>query len=225
MQGPTEVAGLREHYESIMRREAYKYQQQIDTLTRELEEEKKRSALLESELVQYLRQNANLPPRPLGSTSSSTSTSTSTSSSLPSPPPPTSLASPPYSSPPLSSSPLVYGDKSRVVSVNIIDAREMKEKEGGRKYHAYVINIQNVLGEGWTIYKRYRQFEVLHFLIVRRFGEHVPELPPKRQLIKQAEKIQKRKEGLQHYCNQLLAIPSLANFGPIIDFFKQPTAA
>lgn len=35
----------------------------------------------------------------------------------------------------------------------------------------------------WTIYKRYSQFEVLHWLLVRRFADEVPEFPPKREFI------------------------------------------
>eukprot|EP00026_Physarum_polycephalum_P015158 Phypoly_transcript_15782.p1 GENE.Phypoly_transcript_15782~~Phypoly_transcript_15782.p1 ORF type:complete len:159 (+),score=36.02 Phypoly_transcript_15782:119-595(+) len=157
MQESLEIVALREHYESTLRREAYKYQQQIEALTRELQEEKQRNALLEAELVQHLR------AQPFTSSS-----------------PPLSL---PFSSPAL----ILNEEKNKIASVMFVEAREMKEKETGRKYTAYIINVQNAQGATWTIHKRYRQFEVLHFLLARRFGEAVPDFPPKHELIGMSE--------------------------------------
>lgn len=43
------------------------------------------------------------------------------------------------------------------MTANIIDARELKEKDGGRKYTAYVINMSNQVGDAYE----------LHFLFIK----------------------------------------------------------
>jgi len=192
MQESAEVKALKEHYDTIMKREAYRYQQRIDALVQQLEEERKRNGLLEAELVQHLRNQ---------SSSSSTSPMVSLNN---------------YGL--LSSMPDVSAVNN--ISASIVDARELKEKDGGRKYTAYVINVGPQDGTGWTLYKRYRNFEVLHTMLVRRFVEDVPEFPPKHELISSSVKIPKRKAALQQYCNELLSNPQYRSFGPVLDFFK-----
>jgi len=214
-----EIVALREHYESIMRREAYRYQQRIDALVQQLEEERKRNALLEAELVHHLRNQSTNNKNPVyQSTTPSNQYSLNAQFTTSPSVSPNSSASNYYPT----------GDgvvpdargKANNVAANIIDARELKEKEGGRKYTAYVINLNDQRGEGWTIYKRYRQFEVLHCLLVRRFADDVPEFPPKHELISKSVKIPKRKAALQQYCNQVLSSPAYASYGPVVDFFK-----
>lgn len=191
MQESAEVTAIKEQYEATIRREAYRYQQRIDALVQQLDEERKRNALLEAELVQYLR---NQSPALRGDGAG------------------------PVAS--VNSSPLELKLVSKTVTANIIDAREMKEKDGGRKYTAFVVNMSNERNDSWTIYKRYSQFEVLHWLLVRRFADEVPEFPPKREFISKAVKIPKRKAGLQQYCNELLTNPKYSTFGAVVEFFK-----
>jgi len=177
-----EIIALKEHYENIIQREAKQYQQQIEKLTYQLTEEKKRNALLEAELINYLRDQ-----------------SPNKSDSRPS----------------------TNDDKAKIVSVQLIDTRDMKEKDGNRRFTAYVLNVQNSLGEQYTIHKRYKQFEVLHFLLSRRFSEVVPELPPKHELAGKTHKIAKRKTALQDYCNEIIANSNFLTFSPVLDFFRR----
>jgi len=173
----------KEHYETVIMREAHKYEGQIERLTYMLEEERKRSAILETELVNYLR-GQSLISRDSCSFS-------------------------------------INDEKTRIMTVSMIDARDMREKGTDRTYIAYVMNVKNSLGDQWTIYRRFRQFEVLHFYMLRRFDEHVPNFPTKRLLLGKAKKVARRQAALQEYCNFLLANPLFGSFPPLQEFFSR----
>merc|ERR1712013_766252 len=82
---------------------------------------------------------------------------------------------------------------------------------GKAGYVEYEIRVESGAGEGWTLFRRYRQFRDLHTQLVNRYGVPIQSLPfPGRKLFgsKTEAVSSERQRELQQYLNSLISVSS-----------------
>jgi len=89
--------------------------------------------------------------------------------------------------------------RSRLYKITIPRYKEVQDAKKSTTY--YVIEIQRIGADKWTLEKRYREFDELHASLKKTYG-NLPSLPGKTLLpLKQTEEIERRRQGLEKYLN------------------------
>merc|ERR1712224_478297 len=98
-------------------------------------------------------------------------------------------------------------------------------------YVAYDLRLEAPWGEGWTVTRRYREFDNCHTELAAEFGHHqLPRLPPKEPVWQQifgekrirTEWADERIRGLQAYIRHLLTLPGVLQCDTFVDFLGVP---
>jgi len=95
--------------------------------------------------------------------------------------------------------------------INLSIPRYHTVGSGKAGYVEYEIRVESGAGEGWTLFRRYRQFRDLHTQLVNRYGVPIQSLPfPGRKLFgsKTEAVSSERQRELQHYLNSLISVAS-----------------
>ena len=95
--------------------------------------------------------------------------------------------------------------------INLSIPRYHTVGSGKAGYVEYEVRVESGGGEGWTLFRRYRQFRDLHTQLVNRYGVPIQSLPfPGRKLFgsKTEAVSSERQRELQHYLNSLISVAS-----------------
>jgi hypothetical protein len=95
--------------------------------------------------------------------------------------------------------------------VNLSIPRYHTVGSGKAGYVEYEVRVESGAGEGWTLFRRYRQFRDLHTQLVNRYGVPIQSLPfPGRKLFgsKTEAVSSERQRELQQYLNSLISVAS-----------------
>jgi len=95
--------------------------------------------------------------------------------------------------------------------INLSIPRYHTVGSGKAGYVEYEIRVESGAGEGWTLFRRYRQFRDLHTQLVNRYGVPIQSLPfPGRKLFgsKTEAVSSERQRELQQYLNSLISVSS-----------------
>ena len=95
--------------------------------------------------------------------------------------------------------------------INLSIPRYHTVGSGKAGYVEYEIRVESGAGEGWTLFRRYRQFRDLHTQLVNRYGVPIQSLPfPGRKLFgsKTEAVSSERQRELQQYLNSLISVAS-----------------
>ena len=93
--------------------------------------------------------------------------------------------------------------------VNLSIPRYHTVGSGKAGYVEYEVRVESGAGEGWTLFRRYRQFRDLHTQLVNRYGVPIQSLAfPGRKLFgsKTEAVSSERQRELQHYLNSLISV-------------------
>jgi len=93
--------------------------------------------------------------------------------------------------------------------VNLSIPRYHTVGSGKAGYVEYEVRVESGTGEGWTLFRRYRQFRDLHTQLVNRYGVPIQSLAfPGRKLFgsKTEAVSSERQRELQHYLNSLISV-------------------
>ena len=95
--------------------------------------------------------------------------------------------------------------------INLSIPRYHTVGSGKAGYVEYEVRVESGAGEGWTLFRRYRQFRDLHTQLVNRYGVPIQSLPfPGRKLFgsKTEAVSSERQRELQQYLNSLINVAS-----------------
>lgn len=111
--------------------------------------------------------------------------------------------------------------RSRRVAAGVVGAETVMASTG--PYVVFTVRVRSVVGEIWTVYRRYKNFERLHRRIRNKAGPGELKLPPKRLLASALSDrlVSDRRAMLDSYLKAVLASDQLAVCEDVQDFLSQ----